>query len=590
MFRFFGVIGNSGRAVPTSTATVKITRFADGFVALDTRTRSHVEGNECFFVLGMPRLASQEHEPSVGMLYEEFRRDARSLLSRLRGRFLCALIRSDAGRMEIATDRFATWPVCYSTRRGFVFSDRAELVAGDSAEISSQAIFDYLYFHVIPAPETIFTHVRRALPAQYLDWSSHHFSIESHWMPVFTEDRTARLDEREQEFLAVVERAVGREASSAKPAAYLSGGTDSSTVAGMLTRVLGKPASTWSIGFDASGYDEMAYARIAARHFGTDHHEYYVTPDDLLEGIPRVAAHYDQPFGNSSAVPALICAERARDDGVDKLLAGDGGDELFAGNTRYAKQRVFGWYQVFPSAFRERVLEPLFLGTPIARIPLVRKASSYIAQARIPMPDRLETYNLLLRMGAERFFEPDFLSVVDEGSPSALQREIWRALETRSDINRMLAFDWKFTLADNDLPKVIGTTDLAGIEVGFPLLDDDLLDFSLSLPVHWKLRGLTLRWFFKRALRSFLPVEVIRKQKHGFGLPFGVWACNHEGLMTLTKDTLQSIAERGLIRTTFVDELLNRHLRAHPGYYGEMAWILMMLELWLRERAPSWRL
>lgn len=119
----------------------------------------------------------------------------------------------------------------------------------------------------------------------------------------------------------------------------------------MIGEVSGQQTATYSIGFEAEGYDEMEYARIAARHFKTEHHEYYVTPDDLVRSISAVAQYYDQPFGNSSALPAYYCAKMAREDGVGKILAGDGGDELFGGNTRYAKQKIFGYYDSLPALF-----------------------------------------------------------------------------------------------------------------------------------------------------------------------------------------------------------------------------------------------
>ena len=154
----------------------------------------------------------------------------------------------------------------------------------------------------------------------------------------------------------------------------------------------------------------------------------------------------------------------------------------------------------------------------------------------------------------------------------------------------MLAFDWKYTLADNDLPKVIGTTDLAGISVGFPLLSDELIDFSLRLPAEYKLKGLQLRWFFKEALRDFLPEQIITKKKQGFGLPFGVWALRHDALRRLAEDALASFGERGVVRATFIKRLREELLPAHPGYYGELAWIMTMLEFWIRDRAPDFRL
>ncbi len=380
--------------------------------------------------------------------------------------------------------------------------------------------------------------------------------------------------------------AVADQLDGSKPACFLSGGTDSSTVAGMIGLAAGRPAATYSIGFEAEGYDEMEFARITARHFGTEHHEYYVTPNDLLTGIPAVAAHYDQPFGNSSAVPAYFCAKVAHDDGVTRLLAGDGGDELFGGNSRYAKQKVFGVWESVPKAMRSGLLEPIFGLPAIARAPLLRKGASYIEQARVPMPDRMHTWNLLNSLGRANVFTPGFLEGIDAGAPARQQREVWSQAVTGDLVDRMLAFDWRYTLAETDLPKVCGTTELAHVSVGFPMLDARLLAYALRMPPRFKVNGLKLRWFFKEALRGFLPDATITKKKQGFGLPFGVWATRHDGLRRLAADSLGSLSTRGIIRPEFIKELLDVRLATHPGYYGEMIWILMMLEQWIQAYQP----
>lgn len=152
----------------------------------------------------------------------------------------------------------------------------------------------------------------------------------------------------------------------------------------------------------------------------------------------------------------------------------------------------------------------------------------------------------------------------------------------------MTTFDWRYTLAENDLPKVCGTTRLAGLDVGFPMLDDELLAFSLRLPVDYKLKGLKLRWFFKEALRGFLPDEIITKKKQGFGLPFGVWATRNESLLQLASKSVRGLVDRGILRADFVETLLARHLYEHPGYFGEMIWISMMLEQWFQAHAPNY--
>ena len=234
------------------------------------------------------------------------------------------------------------------------------------------------------------------------------------------------------------------------------------------------------------------------------------------------------------------------------------------------------------------LLEPVF-GLPlVARLPLLKKGASYVEQARVPMPDRLQMGNLLLHLGPQQVLTPGFLAQVNLQGPLEHQRETWAwAREGASELNRTLAFDWQYTLADSDLPKVLGATALAGVGVSFPMLDEALLEFSLTLPDDYKLKGQKLRWFFKEALRGFLPDEIIDKPKHGFGLPFGPWALKHAPLRRLAEDSLHGLAGRGMGQPAFIQRLLAEHLPAHPGYYGEMVWVLMMLEQWLQAHAPQ---
>ncbi len=572
--------------------------FATGFLAQSGTLSEFQDGPELCLAIGTPRFSdaaladiAATAGPAAAWL-TAFRDYGPAAPARARGRFAVVVFNPSRPSLALAVDRFGTYPVCYSGNHDYcAFADLAHAVPAAEGGIDPQAIFDYLYFHAIPAPRTIHRGVSRLPAAHTLTWNEQGLRLDNYWQPHFAPDPKRDLESSKAEFLSIVGRAVKREArGETKVGAFLSGGTDSSTVAGMLCKALKKPAPTYSIGFDAQGYDEMEYARLASRHFGTEHHEYYVTADDLVDALPRIATHYDQPFGNSSVAPSWICASRARADGITKLLAGDGGDELFGGNARYAKQTVFELYGRVPRLVRRALLEPV-LGLPgMNKIKLTRKAASYVEQAAVPLPDRLEMYNLLLRLGPREVFEPGFLEQVDIAAPLIAQRGTWAQSAGSTLIDRMLAFDWKYTLADNDLPKVIGATSLAGLGVAFPLLAEDLIDFSLTLPPDWKLsKDRTLRWFFKEALKDFLPADIIAKKKHGFGLPFGVWACKHEGLRALTADALNGLGRRRIVRADFINPLINRLLPSHPGYYGEMVWILVVLELWLREYAPEYR-
>jgi len=497
------------------------------------------------------------------------------------GNYAVAL-RDDDGRIFAAVDRFAVRPLCFR-RDGdeIIVAERADDAAAKTTGIQPQAIFDYLYFHAIPAPRTIFDDVFRLSAGTSITfWNG---TVETHrwWTPTFVERETRPFRELRSEFRAILRESVARQTGPGVTGCFLSGGTDSSTVAGMLRDVTGDAPNTFSIGFDAAGYDEMAYAKIAARHFGARHHEYYVTPDDLVASLPQVAAFYDQPFGNSSVVPAYYCASMARNAGMAKILAGDGGDELFGGNTRYAKQRVFEIYENVPRLLRTHVLERIFdERSAFGKLRPFSKAASYIAQARTPLPDRMQMYNLLARIGHHEIFVPEFLSAVDVDDPARQQRVTFAGVDAASLVNRMLGFDWKYTLADNDLPKVVGATSLAGLPAGFPLLDARLVEFSLRLAPALKLKRLTLRWFFKEALRGYLPDEILAKQKHGFGLPFGPWLMRGGALLDMAAASLDGLAKRGIVRPEFLQRLIRDLLPSAPGYYGELVWILMMLEEW----------
>lgn len=544
-------------------------------------------GNPRFADAPLADLATREGLPAAWR--EAFKRHGAAAPALVTGDFAVGVALDD-GRVFLAVDRFAIQTVCYSLRDGTLqFAQRADDLAGPSPEIDPQAIFDYLYFHVIPSPRTIFKNVFRVPPGHCVSYRDGQVAVAPFWTPHFEEGKGSSFDTLKREFLAHVERGVAERILPGRTGCYLSGGTDSSSVAGMLTKLTGQPAEAFSIGFDVDGYDEMEYARIAAKHFGVKHHIYYIRPEDLVAGMPAVAESYDQPFGNSSAVPAYYCAKAARERGLERLLAGDGGDELFGGNTRYAKQKVFHVYQGLPGWIRAGLAEPVAESGVLDYVPLLKKGASYVKQAKIPMPDRLQTYNLLARIGLPEIFTPEFLAQVDPGAPLAQQRSVYEAVTDASLVNKMLAYDWRYTLAENDLPKVIGSARLAGMDVAFPLLDEGLLDFSLKLKSRDKVKGLKLRWFFKEALRGFLPDEILTKKKHGFGLPFGPWAVDHTGLKALSGDALASLAARGVIRPAFIGRLLKEHLPAHPGFYGELVWVLTMLELWLRARTPNYR-
>ncbi len=518
-------------------------------------------------------------------LAQGYARKGIDVLAALSGTFALAILDGRSGEAMLAIDRMGTRPLCYSVAGGkLVFGSTLDAISafpGSTSAINRQAIYDYVYFHMVPGPHTIHPGCHRLLPGSFLLWSNGRAETRFYWEMRFVENERRSLPELKKDFLDVLREGVREAAQDGTVGTFLSGGTDSSTIAGLLGEVTGKPARTYSIGFEARGYDEMHYARIAARHFGTRHHEYYVTPEDVVNAIPQIAAVHDQPFGNASAVPTFYCAKLARDDGVDTLLGGDGGDELFGGNERYAKQYLYSLYSDLPLALRKGLIEPV-LGL-LPPISLMGKAQRYVRNASMPMPARYDNYNLLERLGPAAVFTRDFLDAVDRALPPARMAQAYHAAHAQSLINRMLALDLKYTLADNDLPKVVRSCELARVEARFPMLSDALVAFSARLPPELKLKQTRLRYFFKEALRGFLPDEIIIKSKHGFGLPFGSWLQTHQPLRQISLDSVADLKKRGIVRPEFIDELVSKHVESHANYYGTMVWVLMMLEQWLKQ-------
>lgn len=522
-------------------------------------------------------------------LLTAYRTYGRRCLERLGGSFAVAFIDAQRRTCLLAIDRLGIGRLCFASVRGMLaFGTTVTAVAAHPSigfTCDPQAVYDYLYYHCVPAPRTIAAGVSKLGPGEFCEWTDGRVETGRYWHCRFDSGTRFDFDAAAHELRDALEHAT-REQRAENCGSFLSGGIDSSTVAGMLS-LTGTAPRTFTIGFAAEGYDEVGYARIAAQRFGAIATERYITPRDVADTMHVIAGAFDEPFGNSSAVPVYLCAATARERGVTLLLAGDGGDELFGGNARYARQKIFERYALVPQWCRERLLEPLASGS-LAKVAPVRKLRSYIDQAVIPLPDRLQTYNYFARETPESILHADLLERIDLDGPAHLQRRVFAEPATGDIVNRMLYLDWKLTLADNDLRKVTTCSRAAGVEVRYPWLHQRVLELSLRVPGTYKVRGTKLRYFVKRALDGFLPREIIHKSKHGFGLPFGVWMRDDAGLQALVADAMHTLSERRLVRKDYVERLLHQHRVVHAAYYGEFLWVLTMLELWLRQHGARY--
>ncbi|MEN9559124.1 MAG: asparagine synthetase [Pseudomonadota bacterium] len=538
-------------------------------------------------VIGKPYLISGHTvSHSLGLakqLAQLYRDEGERFIEKLQGSFAVVLVDQKRGLLFAATDRMGSYPLTFLEREGgcLVGSDCHSLRAAHDRVLSLdwQGLYDYFFFHMIPAPHTAFKGVERLRAAECISYRAGSLKRRRYWQPQFRSPENLHFEEQKQRFKSLLTNAVQISAEDAETGAFLSGGTDSSTVVGLLAKINSASVKSFSIGFDEPGYDETSFARISAAHFQSTHTEYRLSPDDIISAVPKIAKASEQPFGNSSIIPTFYCAQLARQHGCERLLGGDGGDEFFGGNERYAEMAKIEHYAHKLKPWRG-MLDTVDQFGPNWRV--FNRMRSLLRLVDKPVHARLQHYNLMMRMGDDELIEQRLLLATNRNWPWVHLQELYEQMPQASMLNRQLLLDWQLTLADNDLPKVNTACDLVGIDVAYPFLNDMLVEFSTQLPDDYKLKGNYLRWFFKEALKDFLPPQVINKQKHGFGMPFGTWIVKHPPLKAFVQDALSGMRERHIVCTDMIDLLMTKHLGVHAGYYGTMIWLIVMLEHWLR--------
>jgi asparagine synthase (glutamine-hydrolysing) len=430
--------------------------------------------------------------------------------------------------------------------------------------------------------------VRKLPPGHRLAWRKGALETVRYWDMRYTEDGSKTEDEYCREVREVlkssIETRLALTGKRGEVGAFLSGGVDSTTVVGLLHESIGDRVQAFSIGFAEDRFNEIEYARIAARRFGVKLHELTVSPSDTLDTIPRISAEYDEPFGNSSVVPTYSCVKLARDCGMTAIFAGDGGDELFAGNKRYAEDKKFQLYQRIPLWLRRRAIDSV-AGLSGSGIPVLAKTGKYVRRANIPCPDRWFSYRPSRTIPIyEEMLSGELKEVAGTHAPFAFHRAAYGNADASNELNRFMYLDLKAAIADNDILKVTRMSELAGLSVHFPFLCHRLAELSGTIPSHMKMRGFRLRSFFKKAFSGLLPAETVAKKKHGFGLPIPLWLRTEPRLQELANELVLSprSLQRGYFNKGFLGKLFESHQASTTGFYGTIIWDLMMLELWHR--------
>ncbi|NOX32304.1 MAG: hypothetical protein GXP56_01005 [Deltaproteobacteria bacterium] len=524
-------------------------------------------------------------------LWQLYRKYGINFVDRLRGTFAFGLWDGMNKDLYVVTDPYGIKPVVYSNQDdNFSAATRINhllFAQTFSKSINNDAIFHYLFFQAICSPLTIYREIVKLEPGKGLHHKKNKLTRLTHYDIAYQPDRSLTEKDWVSKIRNHVKNAVDvfvPLSSYEKTGCFLSGGTDSSSIAGFYTQLAGKPARTFSIGFDDPRYNELDYARIACKRFKTDYHEYYVTPQDVTSLIERLPGIYDEPFGNASVIPAFYCAHHAAGKGIEVMLGGDGGDEIFGGNERYVTNLVFQRYLNLPGIIRTKMVEPMLSIMPDKGI--FYKAKRYVRRANISNPERFYSYNLLAEVTPGTIFRQDFIDGVNFNSFINIAKKHYQNAAPADDTDRLLYLDMKFTITDNDIRKVTQMVEAAGLRVRYPLLDRDLVDFTCTIPPELKVKWGKGRYIFKQAMKGFLPDEIINKSKHGMGLPVTPWFKNDKKMHELLYDTLFTGKPEisNYIKPDFIHLMKDEFEKDETTYYGDNLWVYLILELWLKQK------
>jgi asparagine synthase (glutamine-hydrolysing) len=527
------------------------------------------------------RLATSSDTEVIVHLYEDH---GERFVEKLEGMFAIALWDEASRRLILARDRIGKKPLLYWERDGELLfsSEHRSLLAGIASRppVDPDAIRAYLRLGYVPAPLDAFSGVRKLLPAHYLVWEAGASRVERYWAPPPSGTSILSDDDAATELRRILERSVERRLVSDVPlGAFLSGGVDSSAVVATMARLSAR-VKTFSIGFEDETYSELPHARRIAERFGTEHHEFVVRP--LEAGIvPLLVRHYGEPYADSSAIPTYHLSRVTRGH-VTVALAGDGGDELFAGYDRYRAALLASRLDRIP-----RPLRQLTFGSA-ARV-LARSSSPKTLANRALRYARVAVLEPTARYLAwAGIFDPLQLGVLLDPAFAERTRAADRELESDGHrfgddpVSAAQLLDLRLYLPDDLLVKVDIASMANSLEVRAPFLDREMVEFAISLPARMKLRGATSKYVLKRAFEGIVPPENMHRPKMGFSIPLASWLRGE--LRELTVDATMSprARGRGYFRPEAVRRLVAEHLSGRADHAARI-WALVMLELWHRE-------
>lgn len=525
---------------------------------------------------------SRSDTETIIHLWEE---EGERCVEKLRGMFAFAIWDSNKQSLFLARDREGKKPLFYAEMNDrLIFGSEIKTILQDK-EFQTvpdlEAIHHYLAYQSVPAPYSAFKGVKKLPPAHTMLYSNGRISLRRYWKLSYANQRVIRTPQDElnlqEEIIERLREAVKIRLMSEVPlGAFLSGGIDSSIVVALMAGLSEQPVKTFSIGFTNEEYNELPYARMVAERYGTEHHEFVVTPD-AQSIFPELVWHYNEPFADSSAIPTYYVSKLAREY-VTVILTGDAGDENFAGYPRY---QFDGDYKL--KSKLSYALKRFAKGNPLTGAFFNSKDPIGTFKRLMGLNQQRLLYYLRITHFHEQYqkdlYTPEFRERLGNSYTVDRMLEIYRDSDARNFLDSTLDLDLGLYLPDTLMTKVDVASMAHSLEARAPMLDHKFLEFAATIPPELKLKdGKVGKYIFKKAVEPYLPQDVIYRKKMGFGVPIDHWF--RAELKDMVYDTLlsQRALQRGYFRRDYIEKILDRHQAGETWQY--LIWNLLMLELW----------
>jgi asparagine synthase (glutamine-hydrolysing) len=540
------------------------------------------------------RFSSRSDGETIIHLYEEEGIDA---VKKLVGMFAFAIWDEKKQILFLARDPVGIKPLVYcQDEKTLTFASEIKSILQDPdvrKDMEWDAVSLYLTLNYIPAPYTIFKGIRKLKPGHILIWQNGDVREKAYWnidSATSSDNDTGKdLESRKESLFKSLDEAVRMQMVADVPVgAFLSGGIDSSVIVGLMARHSSRPVKTYTIGYDDMPmFDETKYARVVADFNRTDHHEIKLTSRDVIAAIPEVLNSFDEPFGDSSAVPTYVVSRETAKD-VKVALSGDGGDELFAGYRMYQGERLYSKYAVIPAIIRKKMIEPFLLSLPESRdqtIPEnIRKIKKFVRGAKDSFEERFVAWN--------EIFSKDLREAIlrgKRGMDHDLGKRLLSARLNEIDddpINRMLYADLKESLPGDMLKKVDAMSMLNSLEVRVPILDRLVCELAFSMRGDWKIRNGAGKYIFIETFKSILPPSLHKRPKWGFEMPISKWLKSELRFLIDEHLSGKAIARQGLFNDTVIKDLIDKLMSGRLDTSWQV-WNLIVFQVWHKKYFPD---